>query len=323
MTVSPTISVIIPAYNAETSIERAISSVIDQTVQADEIIVIDDGSTDSTRQQVERFGEQVCYVYQDNAGSSAARNHGLRLARGEWVAFLDADDAWHPEKTRLQLALLAKHPKLAWVSGGYVNVQNGNVLSYCKTPHKETFLHDDVADDALELLGARWSIWTGTVMVRQSALADVGDFDEEQRTSHDLDLWIRIATRHPRLGWVTEPIAAYELNNPVGLTKTSISTNDQSLLALYERAVRQASQLHTGRRHYIMQFVAWHSTVLLREVIRGGYYQQAGWLLQHLKRMNVPVPLWLDWATRFTPKPFIPVYRWFSIVRARLRVATT
>ena len=103
---STTVSVVIPVYNSSEYIARTIESVLAQTHKPDEIIVVDDGSTDETRQKVTQYEPKVKYIYQTNAGTSAARNTGIKTSSSEWIAFLDADDEWLPEYLQKQLALL-------------------------------------------------------------------------------------------------------------------------------------------------------------------------------------------------------------------------
>jgi glycosyltransferase involved in cell wall biosynthesis len=117
----PLLTVIIPAFNAERYIAAAIESVLGQTCGSFEIIVVDDGSADGTRSVVETFRQRVRYVHQRNAGPSTARNCGIELATGEFVAFLDADDLWHANKTAVQLACFRERPELV---GCAAHVQN-------------------------------------------------------------------------------------------------------------------------------------------------------------------------------------------------------
>lgn len=117
----PSISCIVPVYNGERFLAEALDSALAQSHPPFEIIVIDDGSTDGTAGVVARYGERVRYEHQENSGPAGARNAGLDLARGEMIAFLDADDVWHPEKLALQLAHFRKRPELEIVIG---HVQN-------------------------------------------------------------------------------------------------------------------------------------------------------------------------------------------------------
>lgn len=104
------VSVIIPAYNSETFITKAIDSVLSQSYPHIETIVVDDGSTDHTARVVRSYGDRIKYVYQDNQGHAKARNRGLQESRGEYCAFLDADDCWLPQKVELQVDILERNP---------------------------------------------------------------------------------------------------------------------------------------------------------------------------------------------------------------------
>lgn len=115
------ISCIIPVFNGERYLGEALDSVVTQTYRPIEIIVVDDGSTDGTASVIERFQHEVQYLFQANSGTAAARNLGLNAARGEYVAFLDADDLWHPEKIARQLARFRTRPELA---GSVTHVMN-------------------------------------------------------------------------------------------------------------------------------------------------------------------------------------------------------
>ena len=115
-----TISVVIPAYNCERYITRSIDSVLAQTRPVDEIIIVDDGSSDNTGEVVKRYGGKVRYIRQENAGASVARNTGIEAATGDWIAFLDGDDEWLPDKIKHQTELLSRNPNLVWVTGNYM-----------------------------------------------------------------------------------------------------------------------------------------------------------------------------------------------------------
>jgi glycosyltransferase involved in cell wall biosynthesis len=118
---TPFVTVVIPAFNAECYITQAIDSVLHQTCGMFEVIVVDDGSADQTRSVVERFGPLVRYEYQRNAGPASARNRGIELASADFVAFLDADDVWNPEKCAVQMAHFNEFPELV---GSAAHVRN-------------------------------------------------------------------------------------------------------------------------------------------------------------------------------------------------------
>ncbi|WRH67485.1 MAG: glycosyltransferase family A protein [Planktothrix sp. GU0601_MAG3] len=119
---TPQISVIIPAYNCDRYVDQAVESILNQTYPADEIIIIDDGSQDNTRQVLQPYSDHIHYVYQENQGVSVARNHGLNLARGEFIVFLDADDIFLPDKLAAQLAVFQAQPHLGLVQSGWRRV---------------------------------------------------------------------------------------------------------------------------------------------------------------------------------------------------------
>ncbi len=116
----PTVSVIIPTYNRRAYVQEAIDSVLAQTYTDYEIIVIDDGSTDGTGEALrERYGDKIIYEWQENQGLSAARNRGIESSRGQYIALLDSDDLWMPEKLERQVACLSQHPEVAMVARAY------------------------------------------------------------------------------------------------------------------------------------------------------------------------------------------------------------
>jgi glycosyltransferase involved in cell wall biosynthesis len=108
----PLISCIVPVFNGERFLAEALESILSQTYQPIEIIVVDDGSTDQTAQVAHSYGQRIKYLRKTNGGETAARNHGLRAAKGEYVAFLDADDLWHPYKLAQQMARFRETPEL-------------------------------------------------------------------------------------------------------------------------------------------------------------------------------------------------------------------
>ncbi|BCX89701.1 hypothetical protein MIN45_P2074 [Methylomarinovum tepidoasis] len=196
------ISVVIPAYNAAPFLEKALESVQAQTHPVAEILVVDDGSTDATA-DIARSFPQVRYLRQQNQGPSAARNRGIQEARGDWIAFLDADDRWTPEKTSEQLAALRRYPQLALIASDMAETDSdGNVRIASMLAHhglRDDFVHFDGAPvpDALSRLVRKNFIPTGTVLVRREVLQQTGTFDPDLRYGEDLELWARIAARHP------------------------------------------------------------------------------------------------------------------------------
>lgn len=181
------VSVIIPSYNCAEFICEAVESAIAQTYADIEIIVVDSGS-DGTRELLARYSERIQYIYQSPQGLSAARNLAIRQAKGEWIALLDADDVWHPEKTELQLRAAARLPGCALVS---------SAASHAMPPMLEP------EPQARELSVTDFLLSTpigpsGTLL-RRDALDAAGMFDESLPFVEDRDMWLRMAARFPCL----------------------------------------------------------------------------------------------------------------------------
>ncbi len=195
-----TISAVIPAYNSAAYLAEAIASVRAQTRAVNEIIVVDDGSRDETSSVAERLG--VRCLRQPNAGPSAARNLGIREAGGEWIAFLDADDQWTPDKLDRQCALLLHSPALVLIASDMaeVDARGNTILTSVQARHGLRTRFEQLAGlpipHALRALLEKNFIPTGTVLVRRDVLLALGGFNATIRHGEDLELWCRIAARH-------------------------------------------------------------------------------------------------------------------------------
>jgi len=209
MTGEPLVSVIIPTYNCAAYLDESIRSVLAQTYVTYEIIVVDDGSTDNTRTVLAPFWDRIHYVHQENRELSAARNTGIREARGDLIAFLDADDVWLPTKLELQVQTLQGQPAAGWAFADFLDFDDSGVTGgsrFSTWPGvREWFDRHRVGDGGIacgpmyvDLLKANW-IHASSVMVRRNVLAVVGLFDEACRVGEDYDLWLRIAQRYPVL----------------------------------------------------------------------------------------------------------------------------
>lgn len=181
----PRVSVVIPTYNSGPLVEEAIASALGQTLAPAEVIVVDDGSTDDTADRLGLFGPPVRVIRQRNAGASAARNRGLTEATGNFIAFLDADDVWHPDKLRRQLEVLDARPELG-------------LLGALTVPWPGVFPKDLpsglVSEVRLEDLIVRNRFVTSTVVMRRELADRVGHFDRSLHGPEDYDYWLRAAT---------------------------------------------------------------------------------------------------------------------------------
>ena len=181
------VSAVIPAYNAGRFVTQAIDSVLSQTIRPLEIVVVDDGSTDDTCQKVEGYGSSVRYIFQPNAGVAAARNHGVKATRGELVAFLDADDIWHPRKLELHLDAMGRRPELSLVGTDCFDWPRSDLPRFEVPPNLAPLTVP------WKVLVLRNLFTTSTVIVRKSAFERSGGFDTDLRGPEDRDLWWRIA----------------------------------------------------------------------------------------------------------------------------------
>jgi cellulose synthase/poly-beta-1,6-N-acetylglucosamine synthase-like glycosyltransferase len=210
-----TVSAVIPAYNYGRFLKRAIESVLAQTRPLDEIIVIDDGSTDDTREVVSHFGDRVRYIYQENGGLPYARNRGIAAATSDWIAFLDADDWWLPEKIQLQLDAASQDPAVALVYTGMwlVTPEGTRTLQPAIEVHRlwPTLRYCNCVSNG------------SAAMIRKSALLAEGAFNESLRACEDWDMWIRLARKY-KFACVPEPVTA------VAVWPNSMSTNNKKML---------------------------------------------------------------------------------------------
>lgn len=185
----PAVSVVIPAYNAAWCVAKAINSVRAQQGVDLEVIVVDDGSTDDTPAVLASYDDAVRVVRQANRGLSAARNTGIAAARGDLVAFLDADDWWLPGKLQHQLDLLARRPEVGFCStAARVEDPEGSLLNLWASPHWD-------GPFVVRLFGSNADVaGSGSAVVARRALFDrVGGFDTSLRSLEDIDMWMRLA----------------------------------------------------------------------------------------------------------------------------------
>lgn len=202
-----TVSVIIPTYNRAQVISRAIRSVLSQTYSDFELIIVDDASKDGTEEVVKRFRDPRITYFRNrvNMGGNAARNRGIRLAKGKYVAFLDDDDEWLPTKLSKQTSLLSKLPRsVAVVYAGYKVLGESGRAFGVVSPRCEGYIFDELKER--NCIGA-----TSTAMVRKEVFDEVGGFDEELPYNEDWDMWLRVARYH-EFRYVLQPLVNYYLS---------------------------------------------------------------------------------------------------------------
>ena len=300
--VSPLVSVVIPTYNGAKYLPQALDSVLAQTYRPYEIVVVDDGSKDNTRAVLQPYLTQISYVYQDNRGEPAARNTGIRNSKGEFIAFLDADDLWHPRKLELQMNCFRQHPEYG--------------LVYCLM---QTFMGEPLPEfDRMEAppsavpTGRIFSqlFWKpafapSAVLFRKSCIDSAGLFDEHFFIGCDYQMWLRMA-RHVQIGCVPQPLTLYRLHPgslSAGLGRALQNGIPweikvlQSVFSLYPESERELGRGLIRRRFGKAYFD------LAANLLAEGKYKEARKLMRTAVRhwpVNLRYQFWY-WATFLKP----------------------
>jgi glycosyltransferase involved in cell wall biosynthesis len=225
------VSVVLPTHNRARWVGRAIASVLGQTHRAVELLVVDDGSDDETAEVVSRFGDRIRLLSQPRAGAYAARNLALHHATGDFVAFIDSDDAWHPTRLEAQLPLMAR-PEVGLVFGDAVLApprRRRPRTCFEITPPRRGRVLDHFA----------WGnfVPTSTVLVRRSCLEEVGGFPTAHDLSGDYLTWFRIAQRY-ELDYVSRPVADYTVH--AGGVSSDLGRSLQARIELFGRELSHA-----------------------------------------------------------------------------------
>jgi len=202
----PKVSVIIPTYNREKYIVETLQSVFAQTFTDYEVIVIDDGSTDNTSDVLKPYLDRIVYLRKPNGGQGSARNAGIKMAKGAYIAFLDSDDLWMPEKLLLQVGYLDDHPDAALVFSDTATFYEDDEGKQVRTGE----LHFQGEEISFNRLFKMNFIPNLTVMVRKGCVEDAGLFDESKELvgGEDYALWLRIAMK-AGMGHIPETLAQY------------------------------------------------------------------------------------------------------------------
>lgn len=259
----PFISIVMPVYNRERTVKSAIVSVLEQTYQHFEFIIIDDASTDSTSDIISSIVDERIKVVrlERKVGAPAARNEGIRLAEADWIAFQDSDDIWEPDKLEKQVRCLREyqgtHTPVVYTSFYRYRSDRREYIPEKDQRNKNGYIHAEL------LLGN--FISTQTVLLAKEALLKVGGFSEDMPRLQDWELWIRLSKEHPFL-WIDEPLVH------VYYTNSSISSSQTKLIEAYEKIIqkhvsdfKQVSTHHLAR----LYFSYGHNLCLNGELVRG------------------------------------------------------
>jgi len=229
----PTISYILAVYNGQQYLAEALTSILGQSHPVDEVIVVDDGSTDDTAQIAERFGPPVRCIVQQNAGQSAARNHGLRVSRGDMLGFLDGDDLIHPKKIECQLQRFAEAPELVFLDAFAKNFWSPEIPEDKRQlPSWQALTHSDQP----------WPEFIATWLFRREVWRRVGEFDENRRFAEDSDWHDRVRFSGLPMETMKSVLARRRLHH-TNLTLNNYDDHIAGLQRFYkEKMARQREQ---------------------------------------------------------------------------------
>jgi len=228
------ISVIVPTYNRADIISETIGSVLNQTYQNFEIIVVDDGSIDNTREIIVNINDpRIKYIYQENAGPSAARNNGIKNAQGEYVAFLDSDDIWLPEKLEKQVNIINDNPDIGmvscWAEGVSHDLKQVLYRKASKINCQKDFIRGMLFDPDNTING------TPTFVIKKEYFDKVGYFPENMKLLEDWDMWFRAALESEYC-CINEVLAKFRTHSSLS-TSININEAEDLYLTFLERAI--------------------------------------------------------------------------------------
>lgn len=233
----PAISVVIPAYNSEETIQLSVESVLNQTLLDFEIIVVNDGSTDKTLEILENIQDPRLKILScENAGAAAARNRGIANSRADLIAFLDADDLWSPEKLSDQLAAFKLNPSagLVYSWSDYIN-SAGQFLC----AGKRVLTSENHEDTYAKLLVSNFLENGSTPLIRADVLKELGGFDTSLKSSQDLDLYLRISEQY---SFVAVPKVQVKYRIKPGSITSRTAENEKVQLELIDKTFAQAPE---------------------------------------------------------------------------------
>ncbi len=236
------ISVIIPTFNRKKTLGRAIQSVLNQSLSPFEILIIDDGSNDGTEEWVKENFQNIKYIYQNNHGVSSARNIGIENAYGDWVAFLDSDDEWLPNKLDKQVKAIDSNPKMKFFHTNEIWIRNGVRVNQMKK-HKKYGGY--IFEKCLDIC----RISPSSVLIKKEVFDNIGNFDESLRVCEDYDLWLRITSKYSvvfldipliykygghvdQLSKVNDGIESYRIQSLEKIIKSGFLSNEQKVMAI-------------------------------------------------------------------------------------------
>lgn len=307
----PIVSIIIPAYNVAPYIGETLDSVFAQTFTDYEVIVINDGSpdTEELERELARFTDLVNYVKQKNRGASAARNAGLRRARGEFVAFLDADDLWLPSYLDEQIKFIReRNCDLVCADAEVFSDSSNDEKTYMESLMADTPPMGEVT--FLGLLSAEQSLITSGVVVCRERVFEVGLFDEALRNSQDFDLWLRLARNGTRMAYQRRVLLRYRSRDN-SLSGDEVNVHGRELRVLEK--VEREYDLSPAERAEVVSVIERRRAVLEFELgklyLARGEFTRARESFGKANQLRRDLRTWAAvWSSRIAPRLMQTLY---------------
>ena len=278
----PTVSVIIHTYNNEKFIAETVESVLNQTYKDYEIIVVDDGSVDGTRDALMPYMQKIRYHYKENGGIASAKNAGISLSETEFIAFLDHDDLWVPDKLQLQMEHFNENPQIGLVYAKYTSFRDGKELRTKPEKGYSGWIFKELLSKSF--------IQTSTVVVKRECLDAVGPYDETFSLGDEYDMFLRIARKF-QCGFVDKGLTRYRVHD------TNASNNDflfdNENLGVYKKIYNNFTDLDGVEKKILRKRIARYSMKVAEGLYSQGkleeskeYQKEANNFLPFYKRIT-------------------------------------
>ena len=260
----PTVSVIIHTYNNEKFIVETIESVLNQTYKDYEIIVVDDGSVDGTHDALLPYMQKIRYHYKENGGIASAKNTGIRLSQTEFIAFLDHDDLWVPDKLKLQMECFNGNPQVGLVYAKYTSFRDGKELRTKPEKGYSGWIFKELLSKSF--------IQTSTVMVKKECLDAVGPYDESFSLGDEYDMFLRISKKF-QCGFIDKGLTKYRVHD------ANASKNDflfdKENLGVYKKIYNNFTDLNGEEKKILRKRIAGYSMKVAEGLYRLGKLEES------------------------------------------------
>jgi glycosyltransferase involved in cell wall biosynthesis len=305
---TPKVSVIIPAYNVAEFIRESVESALDQKFREHEVIVINDGSTDTNSLEIalQTRLEDIIYIKQRNTGAGMARNTAIEHARGDIIAFLDGDDIWLPDFLASQYVFLQRN--------GYDMVYCDAILFGMNSPYRRTFMETAPSNGEVNfdsILDFRCNVITSGTMVRKQAIVDAGMFETERVRAHDFHLWLRIAKNGGKIGYQRTQLLKHRIHLD-SLSGDSVSRIEREIDAF--QRVRRTIDLSEEQQATVERMITVLEADLAVEqgksYLLEGNYPEAALAFRvanhHRRSMKLTA---ITWLARLAPQTLLKFYK--------------